>query len=237
MGQVQEGGQPDYPAALSSLQHMDSEQLKDILNNEDKFDEFIRELPQMKALQEEKEMLLTSNKSLAEYNLSQEPVVGEAKARLQEKYRTAQQLGEEVRELKAALDTKQGNVSPDTLLALLEAANQEVEEESEQMTDRFLSGGDNLDEFLEHYHEKRKIAHLRRVKVDKLKELVRGRNQQQQQGHQGQGTPSRAAPPPPGHQQRAGNYSWGGRGPGYEQLPYPAQPQYNMPMPMPPSYR
>merc|ERR1712012_398269 len=65
------GGQPDYPAALSSLQHMDSEQLKDILNNEDKFDQFIRDLPQMKALQEEKEMLLTSNKSLAEYNLSQ----------------------------------------------------------------------------------------------------------------------------------------------------------------------
>ena len=45
--------------------------MQDILNNEDKFDQFIRELPQMKALQEEKEMLLTSNKSLAEYNLSQ----------------------------------------------------------------------------------------------------------------------------------------------------------------------
>ena len=41
------------------------------MNNEDKFDQFIRDLPQMKALQEEKEMLLTSNKSLAEYNLSQ----------------------------------------------------------------------------------------------------------------------------------------------------------------------
>merc|ERR1719266_2610403 len=187
----------------------------------------------MKALQEEKEMLLTSNKSLAEYNLSQEPVVREAKARLQEKYRAAQQLGEEVRELKAALDTKQGNVSPDTLLALLEAANQEVEEESEQMTDTFLSsGGDNLDEFLEQYHEKRKLAHLRRVKVDKLKELIRGRRQQQQQG-----TPSRAAPPPPGVQQQGPNFSWGAPGPGYEQLPYPAQPQYNMPMPMPPSYR
>merc|ERR1719454_2516417 len=106
----------------------------------------------MKALQEEKNMLLTSDKSLAEYNLSQEPVVREAKARLQEKYRAAQQLGEE----------------------------------SEQMTDTFLSGGDNLEEFLEQYHEKRKLAHLRRVKVDKLKELIR--NQQQQ------GTPSRVAP-------------------------------------------
>merc|ERR1719288_224561 len=87
----------------------------------------------MKALQEEKNMLLTSNKSLAEYNLSQEPVVREAKARLQEKYRAAQQLGEEVRQLKSTLDTKQGNVSPDTLLALLEAANQEVEGEGEPL--------------------------------------------------------------------------------------------------------
>merc|ERR550534_2150079 len=66
------------------------------------------------------------------------------------------------------------------------------------------------------------LAHLRRVKVDKLKELIRGRSQQQQ----GQGTPSRAAPPPPGGaQQRAANYSWGGRAPGYEQLPYQAHQQ------------
>ena len=44
---------------------------QDILNNEDKFDQFIRDLPQMKALQEEKEMLLTSNKAMADYCLSQ----------------------------------------------------------------------------------------------------------------------------------------------------------------------
>ena len=37
---------------------------------------------------------------------------------------SAQQLGEEVKALKAELDTKQGNISPDTLLALLQAANQ-----------------------------------------------------------------------------------------------------------------
>jgi hypothetical protein len=43
------------------------------LNEEDKFDTFIRELPQVKRLYEEKEMLMASNKSLAEYNLSQVP--------------------------------------------------------------------------------------------------------------------------------------------------------------------
>ena len=46
--------QPDYPAALASLQVMDSDQLKEILNNEDKFEDFMRELPQVKALLNEK---------------------------------------------------------------------------------------------------------------------------------------------------------------------------------------
>ena len=98
--------QPDYPAALSSLQGMTSDQLKDILNrysksntdrkdhkvvmtdvySEDKFDEFIRELPQLKSLYSEKEMLVASNKSLAEYNMSQEPVLRQAKEKLMERY-------------------------------------------------------------------------------------------------------------------------------------------------------
>jgi len=238
--------QPDYPAALSSLQHMGSDQLKDILNNEDKFDQFIKDLPQMKALQDEKEMLLTSNKSLAEYNLSQEPVMRETKAKLQEKYQAAQRLGQEVKTLKADLDTKQGNVSPDTLMALLEAANQEVEEESELMMDNFLASGGNLEEFLDQYHEKRKLAHMRRVKVDKLKELT-------SKTRPGSGTPARVAPPPPGQQGRSPAYgapspaygapspAYGAPSPGYgapsnnwggyPQLPYPAQPTYNMPMP------
>jgi len=212
---------------------MDSDQLKDILNNEDKFDQFIKDLPQLKALQEEKEMLLTSNKSLAEYNLSQEPQVREGRARLQEKYNSAKQLGEEVRALKASLDSKQGSTSPEVLLALLETAHQQVEEESEVMTDSFLGGEGVLEEFLERYHEKRKLAHLRRVKVDKLKETLAGGGRQQN-------TPSRSAPPPPtGRPGGTGGAGGAGGAPGYSwgapQLPYPATPQYNMPMP--PNYR
>ena len=54
--------------------------------SEDKFDEFIRELPQLKSLYSEKEMLVASNKSLAEYNMSQEPVLRQAKEKLMERY-------------------------------------------------------------------------------------------------------------------------------------------------------
>ena len=88
--------QPDYPAALSSLQHMDVDSLKEILNNEDKFDEFIQNLQQIKNLHEQKELIMASNKSLAEYNLSQEPLVKEQKAQLLEKFQAASSLAEKV---------------------------------------------------------------------------------------------------------------------------------------------
>jgi ESCRT-I complex subunit VPS37 len=224
--------QPDYPAALASLQHMSSDQLKEILNNETRFDTFVRELPQMKALFDEKEMLLASNKSLAEYNLSQEPIIREGKAALLEKFQEASNLGEEVKSLKNSLDTKSGNMNPDTLLALLEAANQESEEESEKMMEDFISEGGSVDEFLENYYEKRKLAHLRRIKVDKMKELILNKKS----------TPSRTAPPPPGASrspaQTAAPYPPYPTQGGYGQpaLPYPNLPAYNM-MPMPPSYR
>ena len=57
-----------------------------IMFSDDKFDEFIRELPQIKSLYNEKEMLVASNKSLAEYNMSQEPLLRQAKEKLMERY-------------------------------------------------------------------------------------------------------------------------------------------------------
>ena len=61
-------------------------------------------------------------------------------------------------------------------MALFLAANQQIEEESEIMMDDFLSmvDGGFGENFLGQYHDKRKLAHMRRVKVDKLKELLSG---------------------------------------------------------------
>ena len=86
-------------------------------------------------------------------------------------------------------------VGPDTLLALLQAATQEVEEESENLMESFLQSGDrNVEQFMEEYLDKRKLAHLRRTKVDKMKELLQ---QQRQEGGGTNSTPTRQAPRPP----------------------------------------
>ena len=80
--------------------------------------------------------------------------------------------------------------------------------------DSFLQSGDKqIENFMEEYQERRKVAHLRRIKVDKMKELLARKVS----------TPSRAAPPPPG------------ASPGYPSLgtplPYPSHSYSNMPLP------
>ena len=58
------------------------------------------------------------------------------------------------------------------------------------MMDSYIQSGDrSIEQFIEEYQEKRKLAHMRRIKVDKMKELL-ARKQS--------ATPSRQAPPPPG---------------------------------------
>ena len=80
------------------------------------------------------------------------------------------------------------------------------------MMDSYIQSGDrSIEQFIEEYQEKRKLAHMRRIKVDKMKELL---------ARKGSGaTPSRQAPPPPG--------GYGGGNP----LPYPSQGYNNMPLP------
>lgn len=57
----------------------------------------------MKQLASEKEMILASNKSLAEYNLSQEPVLIERRQTLLNVHNSANQLITEVTEKKSKL--------------------------------------------------------------------------------------------------------------------------------------
>uniref|UniRef100_A0A674AX97 VPS37B subunit of ESCRT-I n=1 Tax=Salmo trutta TaxID=8032 RepID=A0A674AX97_SALTR len=137
-------------------------------------------------------------------------------------------------------DHGSGNSSLDILLALLQAEGAKIEEETENMADSFLDGELPLDCFIDDYQRRRHLAHVRRVKIDKLRELVlKGLTRPQQtptQPSRPQDFPStpytngalspqstRAAPPPsPQHS-----------GLSYQVAPYPAMP---FPSQGPPGY-
>jgi len=178
--------------ALSKIQVMSKDELDDLLNNDEKFDDYIRSLQQIKQLYSEKEELMASNKSLAEYNISQEPDIRSKREILAEKHREAIAVVEGLKKTRADLESKAGVYKPDELYSLLQVSSTEVEQESDKLADEFLEGDSsesNVDAFLEKFLEKRRLYHMRHVKVNKIKEIIEKQNANM--------TPSRRAPQPP----------------------------------------
>ncbi|KAL0979180.1 hypothetical protein UPYG_G00181800 [Umbra pygmaea] len=147
-------------------------QLNELLEDDDKLNKIVQEMEEMQEVQQTKEMTLASNRISAEQNLLMQPSLEEKKNQLTRSYISLQESFEAYQVHKSQLDHNSGNGSLDTLLALLQAEGAKIEEETENMADSFLDGDVTLDTFIDMYQSKRKLAHLRRVKIDKLREMV-----------------------------------------------------------------
>uniref|UniRef100_A0AAZ3P315 VPS37 C-terminal domain-containing protein n=1 Tax=Oncorhynchus tshawytscha TaxID=74940 RepID=A0AAZ3P315_ONCTS len=168
-------------------------QLNEMLEDDDRLNKIIQEMEEMQDVQQIKEMILASNRRLAEQNLQLQPSLEHQKTQLTKCYGSLQESFEAYQVHKSKLVTPPpilqgqrgffrrdsqssnhtpGNSSLDTLLALLQAEGAKIEEETENMADSFLDGDVTLDTFIDSYQSKRKLAHLRRVKIDKLQEMV-----------------------------------------------------------------
>ncbi|KAM5239336.1 vacuolar protein sorting-associated protein 37B [Ctenodactylus gundi] len=162
-------------------------QLNELLEDEGRLAEMVRQMEETQTLQLNKEMTLATNRSLAEGNLLYQPQLDSRKAHLTQKYQELQLLFEAYQIKKTKLDKQSNSASLETLLALLQAEGAKIEEDTENMAEKFLDGELPLDAFIDAYPSKRKLAHTRRVKVEKLQELVL----------KGQRLPQAPAPPPP----------------------------------------
>lgn len=113
-------------------------------------------------------------------------------------------------------ESKSTNTNQDTALALLQTAAAEAEETSECIVKQLMDKELLIDAFLETFLQSRKTMHLRKLKADKMAELVK-RNKQgsgiTQQPYTGFYPPSATA------------YPSGG------QVPYPVGPIMGMPLP------
>ncbi|XP_054450292.1 vacuolar protein sorting-associated protein 37B [Pteronotus mesoamericanus] len=162
-------------------------QLNDLLEDEGQLAEMVQKMEETQNVQLNKEMTLASNRSLAEGNLLFQPRLDALKARLTQKYQELQALFEAYQMKKTKLDSQPSSASLETLLALLQAEGAKIEEDTENMAEKFLDGELPLDSFIDVYQSQRKLAHVRRVKIEKLQEMVL----------KGQRLPQAPAPRPP----------------------------------------
>ncbi|NXX67797.1 VP37C protein, partial [Spizella passerina] len=152
------------------------------------------QIPQVQELQLEREMALAANRSLAEQNLKFQVPLETGRSDLSKKYQELQELAGRCREQKEKLEKFSAALQPQTLLDLLQVESQKIEEESEKMAEKFLEGEVPLETFLEQFSGMRKLSHLRRVRVEKLQEIVR-----RSEGSQERTRDSQPPLPPPPH--------------------------------------
>ncbi|XP_051887966.1 VPS37B subunit of ESCRT-I a [Pristis pectinata] len=158
--------------ALPDLSSLSLQQLNELLEDEEKLNKMAEQQEEVQNIQPNKDMSLASNRSLAEQNLQFHPKLDNLKLQLTRKYQQLQTLFEAYQMRKSRLERQSSGASLDTLLALLQTEGAKIEEETEIMAQDFLDGEVPLDVFIEQYPTKRKLAHQRRVKIEKLQEMV-----------------------------------------------------------------
>ncbi|KAG8195806.1 hypothetical protein JTE90_004809 [Oedothorax gibbosus] len=163
---------PDYSHLTGLLEHLNDEELTELLNSDEKLNTIINDLKQVQDIESEREMLLASNKSISEYNLSKQPILEEHRKQVEETRKIAFELKDSLLEKKKKIESSQLSTSNETLLALLQAATSEKESEAEATVDMFLQNEISVDDFLPKYLEMRKVSHLRRIKAEKLTNIL-----------------------------------------------------------------
>ncbi|KAI1709778.1 modifier of rudimentary (Mod(r)) protein domain-containing protein [Ditylenchus destructor] len=185
---------------MAQVRNYTEDQLQNLLNDEDRLNAMVESMPQVSSVLSDKELKLAQCKSFAEYNLSMEPKMREGAARLKATYDSVLREKQEVEQLKNRLGSIADDRSLDSISAILQAAVQEAEDESESIAEQFHDGQLEIDDFIKQFDEKRILAHTRKIKSEKLSEIVR---QQQYQPIPNQN--SYAHPYPSGYGSRAPN--------------------------------
>uniref|UniRef100_A0A3B4FXV9 Vacuolar protein sorting-associated protein 37D-like n=1 Tax=Pundamilia nyererei TaxID=303518 RepID=A0A3B4FXV9_9CICH len=162
---------PDGYRALSASE------LRELLQNDDKMDQIIRLNEKFQELQFDREMLLTSNRSLAEESLARRPRLNNGKLQLAEKYRELSNLATTCWEKQSQLAHVQKH-SLQTAQNLLQEEVARAEEHSEELLEKFMGGNVSLDEFLDSFQSSRKTYHIRRAQAEKMQELAQAGKQQ-----------------------------------------------------------
>ncbi|XP_073845818.1 vacuolar protein sorting 37B [Musca autumnalis] len=164
-----------YQEYLNQLQvtisPLSKDELNDLLNDDEKLDEKIDSV--LEVLKAEKDNLFAENRSKAESNIEKEPKIIELKGKIAELNEEGKRCCEAVQERLAQIKEKSGGVSQETALALLQTAAAESEEASEEIVKKFTDNEITVEAFLEEFLAARKNMHLRKLKAEKMQDLMK----------------------------------------------------------------
>lgn len=167
---------PDIEDSFSVLGDMSSEQLQLILDDERKFMELFESMPGLKKFYEQRTELYRICQELAKKNLSYKPELEKRKERVRELEQEQVDLNETFHQQCLKQQALNKQCDPQLLLDNIRVAAADAECSSDSLAEDFLEGKLPLDDFLKQYSEKRTKFHLRKVKEEKLMQMLSDRS-------------------------------------------------------------
>ncbi|KRT83510.1 hypothetical protein AMK59_3975 [Oryctes borbonicus] len=160
--------------AIAQLRYLNNDELDHILQDNERITAILGTVDQtyLKDIASEKETLLEQNREKAEANLAKEPQLVEGREMIMQLSAEGEELSNRVKEKYDEMRQQSGDMSLETVLALLQTAASEMEEESEEAAKRFLDNELEIEDFLDEFLAKRKVVHLRLVKAEKMTKII-----------------------------------------------------------------
>ncbi|CAD6191651.1 unnamed protein product [Caenorhabditis auriculariae] len=154
-------------SAMANVRNKSTDELTAMLDDTAQLDAIIDSLPQVTSVSVDRDSSLARNKSLAEWNMAQQPRIDQIHSQNLKLFEEASALKAEVNEMKKRLDELSSSRSLDTTHSLMLISHQEADDDAENLT----------------------LSHLRKIKADRINAIIR-----EQQGY---GTIGSSGPPQP----------------------------------------
>ncbi|RIA84465.1 hypothetical protein C1645_879903, partial [Glomus cerebriforme] len=150
------------------LLNKSKEELEDLLNNDVVFDSFMESVEQVRNMKNLQDEMRMGNETMARKILSREQELIQLRNKVDEQEEGLKKLYSTFEEkLKVQQETLK-RFSPSILITKLKSETQQSDELSEQMAKSFLDKELEVDHFLKHFREVRKVYHLRNAKVERV---------------------------------------------------------------------
>ncbi|XP_033125736.1 vacuolar protein sorting-associated protein 37A-like [Anneissia japonica] len=158
----------DYP----ELHNLSIEELKVLIEDEEKLLEMVINSEQLKKLKAERSKLNDTCEELAKTNMSYKPEIEIRKKKLKDSYDKMMATRNSFERKCLRQQSINEQYSAESILYNLKVSAADADTESEDVAQSFLDNNLETDEFLKSFMDSRIKAHMRRVKEEKLHHMI-----------------------------------------------------------------
>ncbi|XP_048017555.1 vacuolar protein sorting-associated protein 37B-like [Megalobrama amblycephala] len=157
---------------LDYLRCLNTAQLLELLEDEERMRETVRVNSKLQHLQRCKVILMASNCWLAEQNLAHQPRLNNSKILLAEKYQILGQMVSSMRRKQRRLETLQQKLSLRAIHKLIKEKTNQSLRQSENLWLKFTEGTLLLTDFVESLQNSQTLCHRHLIQAEKIQNLI-----------------------------------------------------------------